>query len=550
MSYVKPGVEITQVQKTVGPTLNAPTLFPAVIGPAYKVVDLEDGDYFAQVYNSGLGTDYNLVTEAGLDLTTMKVDTGSIYVDLYYPSGITGAGVSLTGTRKHITTITTTNVNTNGIVTVPAGHTTMHGARALIGYRALMLDKNKILTFDDGQSVSNQFGEGNTTSLNPLGLAVSNALANAGNKQVYGFGLAYDDLATLGSGVTADAHTAAKDAFSTKEMYVYAVVSNSTTELDKYITAATDWSAPTEKKERIAVLCHNISWSTSTPTTSARATDAQTIADSAAAQLEKRATFVFPDTGYILENSRHIYTLSPTYVQHIYGLNSSVYAILAQDVTLSENHPTTARQSTKIYKGTEIDSTIYAVLLADPDVFRFSAYVPIHNAVTTASIAGQIAGLQPEQPLTNVPLRGISRVKFSSDWFTETNLNTIAQGGNYILTQSNPNLPVVCRHQLTTDMTTIQTRELNILKTIDYTAKFIRNTISPYIGRRVIDDQFLAMLSAVINAIGQTLVKDGHLSSFTLASLTQDTVNQDTIRCTINIVPKYPVNYIKIDLVF
>ena len=549
MSYVKPGVEITQVQKTVGPTLNAPTLFPAVIGPAFHVVEVDDYT-FPVPYNSGISTnDYDLTTATGdakLDLSTMKLGTTVSYVwaDIIYTSGLN------IGRRKHVSSADITVTAATGNVRIGAGYD-CHNGFVTIGYRALKVDKNKLLTFENNGDLSNQFGEANTTTLNPLGFAVQNALANAATKQVYGFGLLYDDYSLVGSGsvTPASAHNEAKDVFAVKEIYTYAVVSNDKTELDKYITQSTTYSAATEKKERIALLCPEISWTGGVPATTNKATDAANIAALGVAQGEKRATYIFPDTGYVLE-TRHILTLKPEFVQAVYSLDATVYAVLAETVTLSANHPTTAWVSKKIYAETEITSTIYTLLLNDPDRYTFKAYVPVHNGLFTAGIAGQIANLQPEQPLTNVPLRGISRVKFASDWFTETNLNSIAQGGIYILNQSTPNASVMCRHQLTTDMTTIQTRELNIVKTVDYVAKFIRNAVSPYIGRRVIDDQFLAMLTAVINALGQTLVREGHLSSFTLASLAQDTVNQDTVRATINIVPKYPVNYIKIDLVF
>ena len=109
---------------------------------------------------------------------------------------------------------------------------------------------------------------------------------------------------------------------------------------------------------------------------------------------------------------------------------------------------------------------------------------------------------------------------------------------------------VSCRHQLSTDMSSVETRELNITKSVDYTAKFIRNSVSGFIGRSLITPAFLQVLGNIIAGLGSTLVKEGRLNGFKVTSVTQDVVSKDTVLVTIEIQPKYPVNYIKIQLIF
>ena len=77
----------------------------------------------------------------------------------------------------------------------------------------------------------------------------------------------------------------------------------------------------------------------------------------------------------------------------------------------------------------------------------------------------------------------ITRPVGSNDSYTNRQLNVMAAGGVYILVQDAQGGPVVCRHQLSTDTSTIETRELSITKVVDFTAKFMRAGLRNFIGR-------------------------------------------------------------------
>lgn len=111
MAYVKPGVEVKQVQTTVSPNLSAPSLSSAVVGQCYNVVDF--------TYD-GSGTEYSYETPyVGSALTVSlsglmtaggaEVDTGSVYVSL---SNLEYGGY------KHLTPSTHYTANSNGTVTI------------------------------------------------------------------------------------------------------------------------------------------------------------------------------------------------------------------------------------------------------------------------------------------------------------------------------------------------------------------------------------------------------------------------------------------------
>ena len=93
-----------------------------------------------------------------------------------------------------------------------------------------------------------------------------------------------------------------------------------------------------------------------------------------------------------------------------------------------------------------------------------------------AAIVGQVGALPPQQGHTNYPIPGLTGV-VGSEKFTKAQLNRMAGGGTFILAQDVQGGAVYCRHQLSTDMTSIETRELSITKIVDFVAKFLRTGV-------------------------------------------------------------------------
>ncbi len=109
---------------------------------------------------------------------------------------------------------------------------------------------------------------------------------------------------------------------------------------------------------------------------------------------------------------------------------------------------------------------------------------------------------------------------------------------------------VVTRHQLSTAATTVQTRELSVTTQIDYAAKFLRSLVSPLIGKFVISDGFIKNLQAALAGGAVNLVQNGYLRDLKVVKVYQDTDNPDTIHADFDLLPLYPLNYIKITLTF
>jgi hypothetical protein len=529
MAYVKPGVEITQVQRTFSPTLIAPDLVSAIVGPAYMVVQSDGADSYPYAKYSP-GTTYTL---SGLQ-SYHKLDGTSVYADLYMSSGV------YAGSRLHIEPSTLNISDAATSVTITSGMASAalwSGADVYIGFRALSMDPRLegFMTIEATDDLDQRFGDGQVVIDNPLPFAVSQAMANT-STTVSAVATFWDDFSSLsisGSSAMVE-HDRAIEILESKEVYAIAPLTKDSTIISRYRSNAVSMSLPAEKHERIIFASPSITFEAD------KATTARTLRDTAVNIAAKRYFNVIPDVTYFKESGRQVQKIKASYINSIYGFTNTEYCILASNYRLA---------SGKTYKaGSVVTDSLYTELSADTTYFKYDVYVPTPGSFMAAAIVGMVSGQLPQQGFTNVSMAGPSMLKYSNDYFTESQLNTIAEGGNYIMV--NINGVIFSRHQLSTDMSSIECRELNITKVVDYTAKYIRNTLAGYIGRSLITPGFLQTVGAIINGLGKELMKQGVLNDFKVTSIKQDEVSKDTVRVAIEIKPPYPVNYIKVDLIF
>jgi hypothetical protein len=167
----------------------------------------------------------------------------------------------------------------------------------------------------------------------------------------------------------------------------------------------------------------------------------------------------------------------------------------------------------------------------------------------TACISGMVGQQPPQQGFTNFPITGLTRPIGSTGSFTNKQMNIMAAGGVYILIQDAQNAPVICRHQLSTDTTSIETRELSITKVVDFTAKFMRAGLRNFIGRSNITQGFLDNLSTIVQGQLNFLVEGGTLIGADINNLIQDADAPDTILIDVTLDVPFPANYIRLTLV-
>lgn len=166
-----------------------------------------------------------------------------------------------------------------------------------------------------------------------------------------------------------------------------------------------------------------------------------------------------------------------------------------------------------------------------------------------AAVAGMVARFPPQQGFTNMPMTGFTGVKGSNDFFSVKQLNIMAGGGTYIIVQDAQGAPLVCRHQLSTDLTSIETRELSITKVVDYVAKFMRTALRNFIGTFNVQQSFLDTLSTVIQGMLGFLSENGIILGGELNNLIQSKDEPDTVLVDVTLDVPFPCNYIRLTLV-
>lgn len=160
---------------------------------------------------------------------------------------------------------------------------------------------------------------------------------------------------------------------------------------------------------------------------------------------------------------------------------------------------------------------------------------------------GATAQLNPAQGMTNLPLAGWTRPVGSNDKFTETQMATAAAGGVNWIIQDVAGGAVFSRHQLTTNIASLKTREWSVIKSVDYCAKTIRLAVARYIGRYNITKQLLEEISLTLTGVCSALSGTA-VSEISISSIEVDSENPDHIIVEITLTPFFPANKIRVRL--
>lgn len=171
------------------------------------------------------------------------------------------------------------------------------------------------------------------------------------------------------------------------------------------------------------------------------------------------------------------------------------------------------------------------------------------------ALVGFVSGLPSQQGLTNLAITGFDGREHGKDYFSDTELDTIAGGGTLILEQDVAQAPLFVRHQLSTDMSSVQFRELSVTKNVDLVARFFRGLMAPYIGPWNVTTALLDHLKTVTTG-GISFLKNSSapragsiLIDGTIVSLVVDPDEGDQIDEIVGITIPLPFNYLQLTLV-
>lgn len=141
--------------------------------------------------------------------------------------------------------------------------------------------------------------------------------------------------------------------------------------------------------------------------------------------------------------------------------------------------------------------------LRDASLPRSIASVPASAGsmpgwMIAAQVGGAMAGLPVQYPLTHLGLAGISRLYHSTGYFNETQLGKLSDGGLFVMIQPSPTALPYCLHQLTTDITAIETGEVSVVRNVDFLSLYLQRIMEAFLqGYNVLPETNNAMFRAL-----------------------------------------------------
>ena len=528
MAYQKPSVTVKQTQKSNSLIFSDPQFESCVVGPGYYWQDPAREDEEVNAVYSGQ-YEGSVVVVSGGDFTDehgTDIIEDTVIVDLVRTKK-DAASEGTIGEVKHLVkgtdfTVTGDEITINGSPDIPNFDGAEDKANIRVGFASIRSDIiDSFEKINEAQQIRDWVGE--PVSWNPLAFGAEIMLTSSGAS-----------TNILGVDPSSRNHGNAVSILEMKkDIYTIAPLTQDAGENEKYLNHVVTMSEPENKGERIVFTNRKV------PDYALPKDEvAQEIQNYSASRGERRFFAIHPDGAFVRER-RHVSTLRQSFIQAIFGT----------EFTLLPRFISSRRIGTKLYKSfQEIDEAVVDDFINN-GIDYITVYSPVPGYYFNAAVAGQVVRKNPEQPLTNSGINSISKVYRSNDYFSERQLNIIAEGGTWIMQELSPDA-IVNRHQLSTDALSIEARELSITNSVDFVAKFVRNLLSPVIGKRVISDTFIQEVRASLNGVAETLVNNGRVRSLNIIDVYQDDLQPDTLRVTLSIEPFFPVNNIKIELIF
>lgn len=175
----------------------------------------------------------------------------------------------------------------------------------------------------------------------------------------------------------------------------------------------------------------------------------------------------------------------------------------------------------------------------------------------SAAVGGLIGASAPQQGLTNTTVEGFDVSTGRPSRFTKNQLNRLAGAGVMILAEDRSNGSMYIRHQLSSDVSDLNNRELSVVKNVDSISFFLHNRIKRFIGRANVTDTAIQVISTELTG-GIDFLKSSQISPLTggqvlegtaIREIRQHPVLRDRLIIIIDLVIPYPINYIELYLV-
>lgn len=512
------------------------------------------------VTSSGLNgtiTDFTLTDSIPTTTTTGTVSAQTVRVSVQRL--MNDQEVPSTNPLLGTAQVDTANVGTAGTVTIKASVSLIYGpvvsGAVYIAYNALRTDlAGTVLSINDVLDLEGKLGV--ISDANPLALAIELALANTTGR-IRAIAVASNDLA---------GHEAALVTAEGERLYFLTPLTQDASIIAAYKAHCLQMSTPVNASWRVTLA------NTAMPLIEAIGTYNAASPNTAATSALVGSTYVLTATNatFISDgvNPGDNITFTAAVDNTQVGVHQVVLVIDNQHIVINTTAATTGiayyitRSMTKTQTANSVAATSAGfntsrVVHVQPDLVGVTVngvtkYLP--GYYLCSALAGMGAGFPVQQGFTNVGVAGIVDLKHSNFYFSKADLNTLAGAGTCVFAQETQGGNPYCRHELTTDMSTLVYREIVMVKEWDYLSYFYYDILKSFIGSWNITPSSINTLRQTIVAgssllMGQSLPKVGPvLLKYAILLLEQDAVNTDTVNCKMRIYIGTPLNYIDLDL--
>lgn len=440
----------------------------------------------------------------------------------------------------------------------------INDATLYIGYKALRQDLSSVTTIQTVDEIEGKLGK--VVPENPLAYGVMVCLSNT-TTSVMCIGVDSDDL---------PGYTAAKDKLETVDpLYSMVPLTTSTEVLTMFKNSAEQMADPEIDMWRIAIGSSVLQ----TEQTKAEGfgkcskdSNEMNLLFTATRGLVSAATGAEQPVEFMSSSVDAGDTLNITYNDKQYTYTVSTVA--AEDIlTITPSSPFTDEL---VADGVEVSFTITHTLDKSEQASAIAAVSQSYNSsrfvhvwpdicviddrelpgyYLACAVAGGIAGLPSHYGFTNLSMSGIGGVKHSNDYFSQDQLNTIAGGGTFIFVQETAESAPYVRHQLTTDMSTVEFQELSFVKNYDYVSYICRDVLRPYIGTWNVTSAALSAISTSLSAALESLKLDvqaqigSPIVDYAIQSIGYLEDNRTRVEAYVDVTFPYPLNTIGLHLV-
>ena len=197
-------------------------------------------------------------------------------------------------------------------------------------------------------------------------------------------------------------------------------------------------------------------------------------------------------------------------------------------------------------------------ILAWPDVVDVAGVVDGSSQpgyYLACAVGGMTAALPPHQGFTFLGIAGVSRIYHSNTYFNDVQLTDLSNGGWYVFAQQTTSSLPYTIHQLTTDVSTLESGEFSVVKNFDFVSIFFADILTVFLGIYNVTTDTLTLIRAALEIGGETLLLRTYakigapLTSFAVMDLGVSPLSGDRVVTHLSVGLPKPLNNIELHLV-